>query len=163
MNLAYLLLGSNLGDRFANIANAIAYIHSSCGKVLKTSSLYETEAWGFNTENKFINQVILIDTAMEADDLLQNLLNIELLLGRVRKNTDNYNSREIDIDILFFNDEIIYQQDLKIPHPLMQERRFTLLPLSEIASEIKHPVLNKTIKELLSECNDPLMVTKQKN
>jgi 2-amino-4-hydroxy-6-hydroxymethyldihydropteridine diphosphokinase len=163
MNLAYLLLGSNLGDRSAKIANAIAYIHSSCGVVLKTSSLYETEAWGFNSENKFLNQVILIDTAMQADDLLQNILNIELLLGRVRKNTDNYNSREIDIDILFFNDEIIYQQDLKIPHPLLQERRFTLLPLSEIASEIKHPVLNKTIKELLSECNDQLKVTKQKD
>jgi len=160
MNLAYLLLGSNLGDKIKNISDAIALIHSSCGKIVKKSSLFESESWGFNSNDKFFNQVILIETSMSAEDLLQNILNIELLLGRVRNNTGNYNSREIDIDILFYNDEIIKQQDLKIPHPLLQERMFTLLPLNEIASELKHPLLHKTISELFTKCKDILKINK---
>jgi 2-amino-4-hydroxy-6-hydroxymethyldihydropteridine diphosphokinase len=161
MNLAYLLLGSNLGNKLKNITDAIALIHSSCGKISKKSSVFESEPWGFNSDTIFFNQVILIETAMSAEDLLQNLLNIELLLGRVRNNTGNYSSREIDIDILFYNDEIIQQQDLKIPHPLLQDRMFTLLPLNEIASELKHPLLHKKMYELLKECKDTVKVTKQ--
>jgi 2-amino-4-hydroxy-6-hydroxymethyldihydropteridine diphosphokinase len=161
MNQAYLLLGSNLGDKFKNITDAIALIHSSCGEIIKKSSLFESEPWGFDSDSAFFNQVILIKTAMSAEDLLQSILNIEILLGRLRKNTGNYNSREIDIDILFYNDEIIQHNDLKIPHPLLQDRMFTLLPLNEIAPELKHPLLHKTIHELLKECKDPLKVTKK--
>ncbi|MFZ4413026.1 MAG: 2-amino-4-hydroxy-6-hydroxymethyldihydropteridine diphosphokinase [Bacteroidales bacterium] len=160
MNTAYLLLGGNVGDRLAVIAKAIAFIHSSCGKLIKKSSLFESAPWGFDDDKKFVNQVIMIETALSAEDLLQNLLNIELLLGRVRKNTVNYSSRNIDIDILFYNDEIINEQLLKIPHPLLQERKFTLMPLNEIASDLHHPIFNKTVNELLNECKDALEVVK---
>jgi len=160
MNTAYLLLGGNMGDRLGVIAKAVSLIHASCGNVVKKSSLFESAPWGFDDKKQFINQVIIIETAMSALDLLQNLLNIELLLGRVRKNTSNYSSRNIDIDILFYNDEIINEQTLKIPHPLLQERKFTLMPLNEIASDFHHPVFNKTVFELLNECKDPLTVVK---
>jgi 2-amino-4-hydroxy-6-hydroxymethyldihydropteridine diphosphokinase len=160
MNTAYLLLGSNMGDRLSIIAKAITLIHASCGRVVKKSSVFESAPWGFEDKNQFINQVIMIEAAISAIDLLQNLLDIELLLGRVRNNTTNYSSRCIDIDILFFNDEVINEQNLTIPHPLLQERKFTLLPLKEIASDFIHPVFEKTIHELLNECNDKLEVSK---
>ena len=160
MNTAYLLLGGNMGDRVSVIAKAVEFIHASCGNVVKKSSLFESAPWGFDDKKQFINQVIMIETTMCAEDLLQNVLNIELLLGRVRNKTNNYSSRNIDIDILFFNDEVINEHKLKIPHPLLQERKFTLLPLNEIASDLHHPIFNKTIKELLTECKDPLGVSK---
>jgi len=160
MNTAYLLLGSNMGDRLSIIAKAITLIHASCGRVVKKSSVFESAPWGFEDKNQFINQVIMIEAAMSAIDLLQNLLDIELLLGRVRNNATNYSSRCIDIDILFFNDEVINEQNLIIPHPLLQERKFTLLPLKEIALDLVHPVFKKTIHELLNECNDKLEVSK---
>lgn len=160
MNTAYLLLGSNMGDRLSIIAKAITLIHALCGRVVKKSSVFESAPWGFEDKNQFINQVIMIEAAISAIDLLQNLLDIELLLGRVRNNTTNYSSRCIDIDILFFNDEVINEQNLTIPHPLLQERKFTLLPLKEIASDFIHPVFEKTIHELLNECNDKLEVSK---
>jgi 2-amino-4-hydroxy-6-hydroxymethyldihydropteridine diphosphokinase len=160
MNTAYLLLGGNMGDREIVIAKASELIHSACGKIIKHSSLYESAPWGFNDSNLFINQVIQIETAMTADELLENLLNIELLLGRTRNNSASYTSRLIDIDILFYNDEIINEDKLRIPHPLLQERRFTLEPLKEIAAELIHPAFNKTISDLLNECNDNSEITK---
>ncbi len=160
MNFAYLLLGGNIGEREGIIAKAVELINASCGKVSKKSSLYESEPWGFEADNQFVNQVIMIETAMNAGDLLQNLLNIELLLGRTRNYSANYTSRIIDIDILFFNDEILREEKLKIPHPLMHERRFTLAPLSEIAENLIHPVFNKKIVDLLKECTDKSVVTK---
>ena len=160
MNTAYLLLGGNMGDRLSIIAKAITLIQASCGSVVKKSSLFESAPWGFEDKNQFINQVIMIETAMSAKDLLQNLLDIELSLGRVRNNAANYSSRNIDIDILFFNDAVINEQNLIIPHPLLQERKFTLLPLNEIASDLLHPVFKKTIHELLNECNDKSEVLK---
>lgn len=160
MNTAYLLLGGNMGDRLSIIAKAITLIQASCGRVVEKSSLFESAPWGFEDKNQFINQVIMIETAMPAKDLLQNLLDIELSLGRVRNNAANYSSRHIDIDILFFNDAVINEQNLIIPHPLLQERKFTLLPLNEIASDIIHPVFKKTIHELLNVCNDNLEVSK---
>lgn len=163
MNFAYLLLGGNMGDREGVIAKAAELIHASCGRVIKKSSLYESEPWGFETDNQFINQVILIETTMTAGDLLQNLLNIELLMGRTRNNSANYSSRIIDIDILFYNDDVIREDFLKIPHPLLQERRFTLAPLSEIAENLTHPLLNKTISDLLKECKDNSSVTNISN
>ncbi len=162
MNIAYILLGGNMGNREAVIAKAADLIHASCGKILKKSSLYESEPWGFETDNQFINQVILIETAMNAEDLLQNLLNIELLLGRVRNHSATYSSRIIDIDILFFNDEVINNENLKIPHPLLQERRFTMAPLHEIAENLTHPLYNKTIQDLFDDCKDNSVVTKIK-
>lgn len=163
MNIAYLLLGGNMGDREGIIAKAVSLIHASCGKILKKSSLYESEPWGFETDNQFVNQVILIETALNAEDLLQNLLNIELLLGRVRNHSATYSSRIIDIDILFFNDEVINCENLKIPHPLLHERRFTIAPMHEIAKNLTHPLLNKTIQDLLIECKDASVVTKIKD
>lgn len=160
MNFAYLLLGGNMGDREAVIAKAAEFIHASCGKIIRKSSLYESEPWGFETNNQFVNQVILIETVMDAGDLLQNLLNIELLLGRVRNQSNTYASRLIDIDILFFNDEVINIENLKIPHPLLHERRFTMAPLKEIAENFTHPGFNKTIRDMYDECNDISKVTK---
>lgn len=160
MNFAYLLLGGNIGDRKAVIAKAIEMIHSSCGEIIKESSLYESAPWGFEANNQFINQVILVETSLSAEDLLENILNIELLLGRTRNNSANYSSRIIDIDILFYNEEIINVKNLKVPHPLLQERRFTLEPLNEIAQKMMHPVLNKSVAELLIDCKDNSIVTK---
>ena len=160
MNTAYLLLGGNIGEREVIIGKATELIHASCGKVIKKSSLYETSPWGFIDKNNFINQVILIETLLGVEDLMQNLLNIELLIGRVRNNAANYSSRVIDIDILFYNDEIINLPDVKVPHPLLQDRKFALAPLKEIAENLIHPVLNKTIESLYNDCKDDLMVKK---
>lgn len=158
MNIVYLLLGSNLNDRPALLQRARSGISSRIGNITKESSLYESEPWGFDSDMRFLNQVIRVETNCSPLNILDEILKIESELGRIRKNNDNYSSRTMDIDILFFNDEIINEINLTIPHPRIQERMFTLLPLSEISRSIIHPGSLKSVDEMISECEDQLDV-----
>ncbi len=158
MNRAYLLTGGNLGDRNQNLTTAREFISKQCGEIIAASSLYETAAWGNTDQPAFLNQALEIVTSLNARQLIRRLLKVETMMGRVRE--EKYGPRIIDIDILLFNDEKHNYQLLKLPHPEMQNRRFALLPLAEIAPDIVHPVLNKTITELLKECKDELSVKK---
>ena len=157
MARSILLLGSNLGDRKDLLDRAKEKIDEKAGEVIKSSSIYETEPWGFEAENSFLNQVIIIETDHKPANLLFILQDIELDLGRKRCDKQ-YESRYIDIDILFYDDEIIDEKDLVLPHPRIQERMFVLKPLMEISSSLIHPVLKKSIKELFEGCEDILKV-----
>jgi 2-amino-4-hydroxy-6-hydroxymethyldihydropteridine diphosphokinase len=158
MSTAYLLIGGNLGKREENLNTAIALINEQCGSVTKSSSLYETEAWGITDQPSFLNQALEISTSLNARQLMRKILKIEKEMGRVRK--EKLGPRIIDIDILLFENEIHDLRFLKIPHPEMQNRRFVLVPLAEINSEIQHPVLKRSVAELLEECPDNLEVKK---
>lgn len=157
MNKLVLLLGGNMGDREAVFNSAIDELSSSLGDVVLTSSLFESEAWGFESDNMFLNQVVVVDTARTADDCLKITQGIEKLLGRVR-HKQRYSSRLIDIDLLFYNDDIVNTPDLIIPHPRIQERNFVLEPLNEVMPDFVHPLLNKKISTLLVECTDQCKV-----
>ena len=152
MNEVYLLLGSNEGKPGENLLRARAAIAQQCGVIELQSSLYETEAWGIKEQAAFLNQALMIKTDLKPTDLLLSLKDTEKQLGRVE--TTKWGPRVIDIDILFFGAEIVNLPDLKIPHPYIQERRFTLAPMAEIAPDFVHPLLAKTICELLRECKD---------
>ncbi len=147
----YLLLGSNVGDRDANIAKACELIGQETGSSIRQSALYETAAWGKTDQAAFLNQAIAIDTDLAPLALLTLLKKIEKRVGRI--DTEKWGPRVIDIDILFYGREIIQLPELQVPHPYLPVRRFALLPLSEIA-DMRHPVLKKTIKDLLAECPD---------
>lgn len=156
MNTGYILTGGNLGDRLANLQKAKEYLDKETGNIVGASSIYETEAWGNNDQPDFYNQVLIISTKLPAEQMMEKILKIEEQMGRVRgaKNA----SRIIDIDILFFNDDVINKKDLIIPHAEISNRRFVLTPLNELSPALVHPVLNKTISELLSTCKDMLRV-----
>jgi 2-amino-4-hydroxy-6-hydroxymethyldihydropteridine diphosphokinase len=154
MEEVYLLLGGNLGDRYTTILQAKDFIREQIGVIHLESSVYESAPWGFEHENAFLNQVIIIKTEHSPESVLQFALDIESELGRVRNNCCEYAGRIIDIDILFYEDRVVNSEHLKIPHPLLHERRFTLQPLVEIAPDLVHPVLKKTMKQLLDECPD---------
>lgn len=139
MNRIFLGIGTNLGDRENNLKQAIAAIENQVGHVHKSSSVYETEPWGFQSDDAFLNMVIMAETELSPHELLDNILSIELSLGRIR-NDKRYSSRIIDIDILLYNEEIIDDAELKVPHPQLQSRKFVLIPLCEIAGEMRHPV-----------------------
>lgn len=158
MNKAYLLTGGNMGNREENLATAYNYIDQQCGHVNLASSIYETAAWGKNDQSSFLNQVLEIQTNLTPRQLLKKILLIEQQIGRVRE--EKYGPRIIDIDILLFNDEIHNYPTLKIPHPELQNRRFVLVPLAEIAATTIHPVLKKTMTELLAICPDKLEVAR---
>lgn len=153
MKRVFLSLGSNLGDRADNLQQAKNRIGELIGPVISASSLYETEPWGFESDNEFLNMVLCAETGLAPSGLLGRILMIESQLGRIRCET-RYSSRNIDIDILLYNSEIINEEALIIPHPRMHERRFVMIPLAEIAPELIHPVLKKTIRSLLKSCPD---------
>ncbi len=158
MQNIYFSLGSNQGNRFFNLQQAIQYIELRIGYVDKMSSYYETEPWGFDSENTFINQVILVKSSLKAEKILARALLIEKVLGRERFSVSKgYSSRPIDIDILFVDDLKISTSDLKVPHPHLHKRNFVLKPLCEIAPHLHHPTLNKTISELTEESTDGII------
>lgn len=154
----YLLLGSNENDRLKSIESACKLIELRCGNIVKLSAFYETEAWGLKEQNAFINQAVMIKTSLASVELLVQLKAIEKEIGR--KETVKWGPRVIDIDILFYGNEIVESKDLKIPHPFLHDRRFTLEPLDEIEPQFVHPVLQKTVRVLLKECSDTSLVKK---
>ncbi|HXR83223.1 MAG TPA: 2-amino-4-hydroxy-6-hydroxymethyldihydropteridine diphosphokinase [Hanamia sp.] len=154
MNKIFLITGGNIGDRRGNLQTAAALIQEQIGKIISSSKIYETEAWGIIDQDSFYNQVFIVESNFSAGEVMQKILKIEEEMGRVR--TIKNAARVIDIDILFFNDDIINEKNLTIPHPQIINRRFVLTPLNEIAPAIIHPVYKKTIHELLSICKDEL-------
>ena len=158
MNQAYLLIGGNLGNREENLARGRKEIETRCGQIKRASSVYQTAAWGKTDQPDFLNQVLEIETKLQAREILDQLLAAEHAMGRFRD--EKYGPRIIDMDILFFNDEIIETRSLQIPHPRLQDRRFALVPLAEIAGNKIHPVTGRTINELLADCPDTLPVYK---
>ncbi len=157
MNKVFLCLGGNLGPREALLHQARERIVSSCGSVVAASQIFETEGWETKSENLYLNQVIEICTNYDAVTLLDKLMKVEAALGRERGKVKNAD-RHMDIDILFFNDQIIDNDRLVIPHPRLHLRRFVLVPLNQIAPLMIHPVFNTKISDLLSGCKDPLRV-----
>jgi len=158
MHTIYLLTGTNIGDSKTNLQTAFDFIQQQIGKIIDASHVYKTEPWGNKDQQLFLNQVLKVETQLSPYQLLETILEIEKGMGRNRK--VKYEPRIIDIDILFFDDEIIDENDLQIPHPLLHERRFTLVPLNEIATNLIHPKFKKTIAQLLNECTDSGIVEK---
>lgn len=152
----YLLLGTNLGDREANLAQARTELEARVGDIVVASPLYATAAWGITEQPDFLNQVLCIDTHLAPELLLQTLLQIEADMGRVRK--VKWGERLIDLDILYYHNQVIQQERLTIPHPGIPNRRFTLIPLVDIAPQGIHPVLGLSQLALLQQCPDPLEV-----
>lgn len=150
---AYLLLGSNEGDKLQYLKLATQAIEKRLGKIMSSSKHYETQAWGLTAQEDFINQAVVIETALSVEQLMSNIQHIENDLGRVR--SEKWASRTIDIDILLFDDIVINKKDLVVPHPHLHERNFALIPLMEIAGDIEHPVLKKTIEDIYFSCTDP--------
>ncbi len=155
----YLLLGGNIGDKQKVFSEAQNKLNDRAGKIIVQSSIYETEPWGFESSDIFWNQALEISTQLSPEEVLMQTQEIELELGRIRK-SDQYDSRIIDIDILFYEDQIIHLENLNIPHPRIQDRKFALVPLCEIAPDLIHPVFQKSIGQLLYECQDTLRIEK---
>jgi len=158
MNIAYLLIGGNQGDRLAYLQETIRRIEAADARIVRQSAVYETAAWGKTDQPAFLNQALILETTLDAPILLKRLLAIEEQMGRIR--IERYGARTIDIDILFFNSAVIRLPELTIPHPEVARRRFALVPMDEIAPGYVHPILQKTIHELLDQCPDRLEVKK---
>jgi 2-amino-4-hydroxy-6-hydroxymethyldihydropteridine diphosphokinase len=156
MNKAYLLIGGNMGERREYLRRARVAIGEQCGKIAAVSAVYETEAWGLEDQEAFLNQALEIESPLDPLPLLWCMQGIEEALGRVR--TVKYGPRLIDIDLLLYNNEVIELPELQVPHPRMQDRRFVLQCLVELAPDYRHPALGKTIRQLLEACTDPLKV-----
>ncbi|MCX6322937.1 MAG: 2-amino-4-hydroxy-6-hydroxymethyldihydropteridine diphosphokinase [Sphingobacteriales bacterium] len=157
-NRAYLLLGSNLGNPKLQLENATRHISKDAGMLKRVSSIYTTAAWGNTLQPDFLNQVLVIDTLLTAEKLMQILLAIETKMGRIR--TIKNEARTIDIDLLFYGKTVISSPSLTVPHPLIQERRFVLVPMNALSPRFIHPVFHKSIHQLLKECKDTLAVKK---
>jgi 2-amino-4-hydroxy-6-hydroxymethyldihydropteridine diphosphokinase len=153
MTEVFLGLGSNLGDREWFLSEALRYIKAEAGEVIRYSSLWETEPWGFESEGAFINMAVSVNTSLEPENLLVVIHSIEERLGRHRSGK-GYKSRTIDIDILFWGEEIINKHELIVPHPAIADRRFVLVPLEEIAGDFRHPVNQLKVSEMLLKCTD---------
>jgi 2-amino-4-hydroxy-6-hydroxymethyldihydropteridine diphosphokinase len=158
MNTAvYLLTGTNMGDKEQNLELAVHEI-GLLGSILNVSSVYRTAAWGNQDQEDFLNQVVCISTSLSPEMLLDSILLIEKKMGRLR--TEKWGERLIDIDILFYGSALIKTKNLTIPHPQIPNRRFTLVPLQEIAASFIHPLLKVSVDEMLKSCTDPLAVKK---
>ena len=157
MNKACLLLGGNLGNVSLNFKIASEYMANCCGEITNKSNLYQSESWGFEAKELFLNQVLIIETKLTAQELLQETQSIEQKIGRKTKSQNQeYQSRLIDIDILFFEDDIIQTENLTIPHPRLHLRNFTLAPLHELIPNYIHPKLKKSISWLFENSKDKI-------
>ena len=157
MNNVFLLTGGNMGDRRKNLGLACNSIEQKVGRIVSISKIYETEAWGNQDQQSFLNQVLLLQSKFSAFEILQMVLDIEKSMGRER--IIKFGPRLIDIDILFYNSDVISTPTLTIPHPEIPNRRFVLTPLAEIAPHFIHPILHQTMLDLLLDCKDSLKVT----
>lgn len=155
----FLLTGSNIGDSRSFLQQAKTAIASAVGNIINESGIYKTEPWGNKDQQDFLNQVLEVSTDLEPEVLLQTILNIEHKMGRYRMG--KWGPRVIDIDLLFYGDLVMQTQRLTIPHPLLHERKFTLMPISEIAPDFIHPVLHRTMNELLDNCPDTSSVERE--
>lgn len=151
MVTAYLGLGTNVGNKRGNLVTAAALLAERVGAVLALSGIYETEPWGFESENTFLNAVIVMTTDLSPVELLDTTRLIEIEMGRIKKSDGAYHDRIIDIDLLMVDDLVIHTERLVLPHPLMHKRLFVMEPLAEVAPEVTHPVFGKTMSKLLSE------------
>lgn len=159
MHKVFLGIGGNIGNKQQNFTKVLDQIHNELGEVILSSSIYETPPWGFRAEDAFWNQVLVIETVLEAEELLWRINAIEERFGRKREK-ERYSSREMDIDILYFNDEYFETKSLIIPHPKIQERRFVLVPLVEIAPNFKHPLIRLSHFKMLENCRDDSIIKK---
>jgi len=148
----YLGLGSNVGDRAANLGAAAELISRNIGKIAKKSHLYETQPWGNTAQETFLNQVVMVNTTLDPRELLDKISRIERELGRERR--EKWGPRSLDIDILFYGKRVIRDKGLEIPHPELHKRAFVLVPLMEIAPDLEHPILKKPVDELYMACDD---------
>jgi deoxyguanosine kinase len=149
----YIALGSNKGDKFKNLQDAIDLIHARIGIIIRISKVYKSPAFGFESDD-FLNACLVVESDLQAQKVLEQLLVIEVELGRFRSKKSTYEARTIDLDIVFVQGEIIDTNTLQVPHPEMQKRKFVLLPLNDVAPSVKHPILNKEVSELLETCED---------
>ncbi|MGP1446705.1 MAG: 2-amino-4-hydroxy-6-hydroxymethyldihydropteridine diphosphokinase [Candidatus Limimorpha sp.] len=164
MTTCYVLFGSNEGNKAEIFDRACGYINERCGTITAVSSSYETEPWGFDSEEWFLNRLVVLETPLPSNDLMRELLAIEKQLGRVRgDNANRYVSRSIDLDILYYGETVLHEETLTLPHPRLHLRRFALLPMCEVAPDFVHPVLHRTQTELLAQCPDQSMVKCLKN
>ena len=149
----YIALGSNKGDKFKNLQDAIDLIHVKIGNIIRISKVYKSPAFGFESDD-FLNACLVLESHLEPEILLQELLGIEISLGRIRTQLNKYEARTIDLDIILVEDAVINTKTLQVPHPEMQKRKFVLLPLHDVAAQVKHPILHKDVADLLTECDD---------
>lgn len=149
MAIAYLALGTNIGNKRRNMITAAALLAERVGDVLALSGFYETEPWGFQSENTFLNAALQLDTSLSPLELLKAAQEIEIEMGRTQKSNGAYHDRIIDIDILLYEDLVLQTPELTLPHPLMHERLFVMEPLAEIAPNVIHPVFKKPVISLL--------------
>jgi len=157
LRTTYFSLGSNIGDKRGNLQDAVNLIAQKVGRITKISSIYKTKSWGFKSDD-FFNICVEVSTNLNPESLLDTVLRIEKQLGRSRDTSNDYKARIIDIDVLLFDDDIIFHNNLKVPHPRMLERKFVLVPLTEIAPNVKHPIAKKTILMCLQSCDDTVEI-----
>ena len=159
MQKVFLGIGGNIGNKQANFEKVYTMVEKELGEIILSSSVYETPPWGFQADENFWNQVLIIKTEKSSENLLEKIHEIENLFGRKRR-VGTYTSREMDIDILYVDDLYIETETLIIPHPKIHQRMFVLVPLNEIAPEFRHPLLRLTSFEMLENCKDESIVKK---
>ena len=161
MHKVFLGIGGNIGNKQHNFQRAKELIEKELGKLVQSSEIYETPPWGFHSEDVFWNQVLVIETKLEAIELLWRIHKIEEQFGR-KRGSEGYASRQMDVDILYFDDAFMETKNLIVPHPKIHERKFVLVPLCEIAPELKHPLRRLTSIEMLESCRDDSIVKRVK-